>query len=230
MKHFTKATCILDTSSIINLDNIKLGRKDILYYVRQFFDVRVCQTIREELQRHTNLVESREINYWDRFLSKKTYSPKTLTDDRKVMGPFYSTPPRTFATRDRGEHGNARVALELLLTREIGHAVFVTDDEKASNAFLKSMRQSFPGINLWTSADVILYVGAVLLKEGKAGFDHIKAALRDVYAAGSRKWSDITESEKSNIISKSSKSMDSLRLLKKVVDHWKDRTCLKNLN
>ena len=217
MKHFTKAACILDTCSIINLDNIMLAKKDILFYMRRFFDVRVCQTIREELQRHMKLVSSREISYWNSFLSKQTYLPTTLTDDRKTIGPFYSTLPATFGPRNRGEHGNARVALELLLTREIGHAVFVTDDEKASNAFLKSMQQSFPGINLWTSADVILYVGAVLLKEGKSGSDHIKAALRDVYAAGSKKWGDRTEVEKSNIIKKHSKSLDNLKLLKKVL-------------
>lgn len=220
MKHFTKAVCILDTSSIINLDSIELARKDILYYVRRFFDVRVCQTIREELQRHKNRVKSREINYWNRFLSKKTYSPKALTDDRKATGPFYSTPPETFGTRNQGEHGNARVALELLLTREIGHAVFVADDEKAFNAFLKSMRQSFPGINLWTSADIILYVGAVLLKERRSSFEEIEAAIRDVYIAGAGEWSDTTE--KDRIVHKLKEGTERLKKIKQVVDHWKE--------
>ena len=222
MKHFTKTACVLDTCSIVNLDDIELARKDILYYMRRFFDVRVCQTIRKELQQHTNLVSSREITYWKSFLNKQAYSPTTLTDDQNIIGLFYSTPPATFGARDKGEHGNARVALELLLTRTIGHAIFVTDDEKASNAFLKSMRQSFPGINLWTSADVILYVGAVLLKERKASFDDVKAALRNVYAAGAKKWSDRTDNEKDNIISKSSKSVGRLKLIKKVVDHWRN--------
>ena len=198
-----------------------LARKEILYYVRLFFDVRVCRTIREELQQHKSLVSSQEITYWMRFLSKKIYSPTTLIDDQTIIGPFYSAPPTTFGVRDKGEHGNARVALELLLTRTIGHVIFVTDDEKASNAFLKSIRQSFPGINLWTSVDVILYVGAVLLKEGKTGSDHIKAALRDVYAAGSKKWGNKPEIEKSNIIKNHSKSVDRLKLIKKVVNHWR---------
>ena len=222
MEHFTKTACILDTCSIVNLDDIELARKDILYYMRRFFDVRVCQTIRRELQQHTNLVSSREITYWKSFLNKQAYFPTTLTDDQNVIGLFYSTPPATFGARNKGEQGNARVALELLLTRTIGHAIFVTDDEKASNAFLKSMRQSFPGINLWTSADVILYVGAVLLKERKASFDDVKAALRNVYAAGAKKWSDRTDSEKDNIISKSSKSVGRLKLIKKVVDRWRN--------
>jgi len=190
--------------------------------MRRFFDVRVCQTIRDELQKHMKLVSSREITHWKRFLSKQTYSPNILTDDQAIIGPFYSTPPATFGVRDKGEHGNARVALELLLTNRIGHAIFVTDDQKASGAFLKSLRRSFPGINLWTSADVILYMGGILLKEGKANFDHIKAALRDVHAAGSRKWDDRTKRERNDIIITASRSVDRLKLIKKVVDHWRD--------
>ena len=222
MQHFRRAVCVLDTCSIINLDAIELGNRDILFYMRRFFDVHVCQTIREELQRHANLVSSREVSYWNSFLSTRTYSPSTLTDDKNVIGPFYSTPPTTFGVKDAGEHGNARVALELLLTRTIGHAIFVTDDQKASNAFLNSMRRSFPGINVWTSADVILYVGAVLLKERKANFETVRGALRDVYAAGATKWRDKTETEKSNIILKQSNSVTSLRLIQKVVDCWRD--------
>ena len=220
MKHFTKAVCVLDMCSIVNLDNIELGKKDILYYVRRFFDVRVCRTIRDELQQHQSLVSSQEITYWMGFLSKKIYSPTTLIDDQTIIGPFYSAPPTTFGVRDKGEHGNARVALELLLTKTIGHAVFVTDDEKASNAFLKPMQQAFPGINLWTSVDVILYVGAVLLKERKTGFDDIEAALRDVYVAGARKWSNTNETD--TIIRKRKKSLDNLKLVKQVVESWRN--------
>lgn len=220
MEHFTKAACILDTCSIINLDNIILARKDILYYVRRFFDVRVCQTIRDELQKHGNLVSSREITYWMGFLNKRTCSPRTLIDDQTIIGPFYSVPPTTFGVRNKGEHGNARVALELLLTKTIGHAVFVTDDEKACNGFLKPMQQAFPGINLWTSVDVILYVGAVLLKDRKTVFDDVEAALRDVYVAGAKKWGSTNETD--TISRKRQKSVDNLRLIKKVVDHWRD--------
>lgn len=216
MEHFTKAACVLDTCSIINLDNIELGRKDILYYMRRFFDVRVCQTIRKELQQHRNLVSSREITYWMGFLNKRTYSPRTLIDDQTIIGPFYSGPPTTFGVRNKGEHGNARVALELLLTKTIGHAVFVTDDEKACNGFLRPMQQAFPGINLWTSVDVILYVGAVLLKDRKTVFDDVEAALRDVYTAGAKKCSNTNESD--TIIRKRKKSLDNLKLVKQVIE------------
>ena len=137
------------------------------------------------------------------------------------MGPFYSNPPSFLGTDNAGEHGNTRVALELLITRTIGHAIFVTDDDNACNAFLTAIRRSFPGINRWTSADVILYLGAALLKERKTDFESIRAALRDVYAATAKKWEDVSDAEKSAIIRKQGNSVASLRLLKAAVDHWR---------
>jgi len=221
MNHFTKAVCLLDTCSIINLDDISLARQDILYYMRRYFDVHVCAAIRDEFQRHQDLVSSREASYWRSFLGKHCHSPSVLIDDRSVVAPFYSSAPSFIGTDDAGEHGNARVALELLITRTVGHTIFVTDDDKACNAFLTALRRSFPGINRWTSADVILYLGAALLKEKKTDFESIRAALRDVYAATAKKWEDISDAEKSAIIRKQKNSVDSLRLLKGVVDHWR---------
>ena len=142
MNHFKKAICILDTCSIINLDEILLARKDVLYYMRLFFDIQVCTAIREEFLRHQELVSSREASYWGSFLSRASYTPSVLDNDRTVVGPFYSTAPTFEGTENAGEHGNARVALELLITRNVGHAVFVTDDMHACNGFLKKMRQS----------------------------------------------------------------------------------------
>lgn len=221
--YFTKAVCVLDTCSIINLDDIQLARNDVLYYMRCFFDVRVCGTIREELQRHKDRVTSREASYWNSFLSSATYNPIVLTDDSTVVGPFYSNIPASFdGSDDAGERGNARVALELLITRTAGHAIFVTDDEKACNAFLQTLRRSFPGVHIWNSADVILHLGSVLLKEKKTSYENIRDALRDVYASSAKKWQQINDKEKSTIIKNQNNSVNSLRLLKKVVDHWRN--------
>ncbi len=221
-RQFHRVACILDTCSIINLDGIILAREDVLFYMRQFFDVRVCDVIKDEFIRHRAKVDSREATYWERVLSKKTYSPTVLTEDQSAVGPFYTTPPAFTGTDDAGEHGNTRVALELLLTQQVGHAIFVTDDEKACAAFLRTVRRSFPGVNLWTSTDVILYLGALLMKDGKADFEAVRAALRDVHAASATKWDQITEQQKSDIIKKNTANVNSLRLVKSVVDQWRN--------
>jgi hypothetical protein len=221
MKHFTRAACIIDTCSIINLDEIVLAKNDVLFYVRQFFDIHVSAIIRDEFRRHRHLATSREATYWEGVLSKRRYAPTVLTSDSTAIGPLYTTPPSFVGPANAGEHESGRIALELLLMRQAGHIIFVTDDEKACNAFLRSMRRSFPGVHLWTSVDVILYLGAILLKEKKADFDSIRAALRDVYAASAKKWEEIDEAQKSTIIRNQRHSVESLRVVQKVINHWR---------
>src|ERR1039457_4402664 len=90
MERFTKALCIIDTCSIINLDKITLAQKVVLEYLRRFFDIRVCETIKDEFLRHRDLVVSREASYWESFLSSRRHRPQTLIDDQAVLEPFYS--------------------------------------------------------------------------------------------------------------------------------------------
>ena len=220
-KHFTRAACVLDTCSIINLDEITLARQDVLFFMRQSFDLQVCEVIKDEFIRHRAKAVSREATYWERVLSSKTYKPSVLTDDQDALSPFYTTPPAFEGTENAGEHGNTRVALELLISQQVGHTIFVTDDEKACTAFLRTVRRSFPGVHLWTSVDVILYLGAQLLKCGKSDFDDVRAALRDVYAAGGRKWHELDADQKSELIKRQKISVDSLRIVKRVVDLWR---------
>ncbi len=224
MEHFTKTLCIIDTCSIINLDEITLAQKDALEYLRRFFDVRVCDTIKDEFLRHRDLVVSREASYWGSFLSSRRYTPQVLIDDQAVLEPFYGNPPSFVGTDDAGERGNARVALELLLTRQAGHTIFITDDESACNAFLKALTGAFPGISLWSSADVVLYLGAILMKEGRADFESVRASLRDLYAAARimRPWALRSPAERESLIRQQAISVKNLKLVTKVVTHWRN--------
>ena len=224
MEHFKKAVCVLDTCSIINLDEITLARRDVLEYLRLSFDVHVCDAIKDEFVRHRELLVSREASYWKSFLSSRRYRPEVLIDDQTVLEPFYGDPPSFVGTEDAGERGNARVALELLLKRQAGHTIFITDDETACNAFLKTLCTAFPGISLWSSADVILYLGAILMKERRADFDSVRASLRDVYAAARKikPWELRSQAEKESLIRQQSISVNNLKLVTKVVTQWRN--------
>ena len=224
MEHFTKALCVIDTCSIINLDEITLARRDVLEYLRRFFNVRVCDAIKDEFLRHRELLVSREASYWESFLSTCRYRPNVLIDDQAVLEPFYGNPPSFVGTDNAGERGNARVALELLLTRQAGHIIFITDDECACNAFLKVLSGAFPGISLWSSADVVLYLGAILMKERSADFEIVRSSLRDVYTAARKvkPWEERNQAEKESLIRQQSTSVNNLKLVTKVVTHWRN--------
>lgn len=221
MKHFTKALCVVDTCSIINLDDITLGRQDILYHMRCDFDVHVSGVIVDEFLRHKDKVSSEESSFWNRFLRSKKHEPEALCDDSKALGVFHSIPPRFGGMQNAGEYGNARVAMELLMTCQAGHVVFVTDDAKAWRAFLERLRESFPGIALWTSLDVVMYVAGVLMKKGHIGHDDVRAAFRDVIAAAA-KWPNMNEQEKSNLIRRRAAAEASLSRLATVAKLWRE--------
>jgi len=180
MKHFSNAICVVDTCAILNLDGIRLGTMDVLEHMRRHFGIHVCSDVLGELRRHREDLESREASYWPRFLTGKVCHPLTLVDDDTVLGVFYCGSRGACSVAGAGERGNARVAIELLLTRQAGHAVFVTDDRNARNFFLSRLAEDFPGVHLWSSVDLVLYMGAILMKEKKACYKDVDAALRDV--------------------------------------------------
>ena len=219
MKNFTKCMCVIDACSIINLVNITLAREDVLYYLRRYFNIQVCGIIKKEIKQHSSLIESKEGSYWTSFLSKNTYLPGKLKDDKETLIQFYSNPPETFDSESAGERGNARVSLELLLTDKVGHVIFLTDDKNAGNAFLHDLSKSFPGCKLWSSFDLILYLGAQLMRQKKSTWDDVFSALRDVLATNSkrRNLSDCT----SEAISDINKYKKLLNKINTVTKQWR---------
>jgi hypothetical protein len=112
----------------------------------------------------------------------------------------------------------------LLLTRQAGHTIFITDDVSACNAFLKTLSGAFPGISIWSSADVILYLGAILMKEGRADFESVRASLRDLYAGARimKPWALRSPAERESLIRQQAISVKHLKLVTKVVTQWRN--------
>lgn len=219
MKHFQKTVCVVDTCSIIYLDGIHLGRNSILKYLRTDFNVFVSDSIKRELIKHRAKLNSREATYWHRFLSNKVYRPEVITDDLKCLGPFYDSIPHSFGEKGAGERDNSKVSIELLLTKKAGHVVFITDDIKAQNAFLSSIENVFPGIKLWTSKDVIYYLGGILLKEKKVIYNDVWGALRDVNIKW-KNWRNMPEAGRNKLIESLEKSKEDLKKIKTISGLW----------
>lgn len=213
MKHFNSSTCVIDTCSIITLDKVTLAHKEVLEYIRLHFSVSVCKAIQIELKRHLGKLSSREGTYWPPFLSSKALSCGALKSD-EVLRHLYPSPPPTFNSHSAGERGNARVSLELLLNRKVGHVIFLTDDNNARNAFLASLCEAFPGCHLWSSSDLVFYLGAILIKEKKTTWDDVENALRDVRTG-------IGASQNSSeLVSLAGRHRKLLRNIKLIADHW----------
>lgn len=179
MKAFNTSVCVIDTCSIISLDGITLARKSILQLMRDHCKVFVSSEVCSELKERKHLLKSREAAFWPSFSGSVVFTPKVLCDD-DTLRCFHNAPPAKFTAKGAGERGNARVSLEILLSRDHGHVVFLTDDIRAGGSFLDAMAEAFPGINMWTTTDLILYIGSILMKEGSCTWDDTRNALRDL--------------------------------------------------
>lgn len=219
MKHFQKTVCVVDTCSIIYLDDINLGRNSILKYLRTDFNVFVSDSVKKEFIKHRAKLNSREATYWQRFLSNKVYLPEVTKDNLKCLGPFYDSIPHSFGEKGAGERDNSKVSIELLLTKKAGHVVFITDDIKAQNAFLSSIENVFPGFKLWTSKDVIYYLGGILLKEQKVIYNDVWGALRDVNIKW-KNWRNMPETGRNKLIKSFAKSKEDLKKIKTISELW----------
>ncbi len=219
MNHFQKTVCVVDTCSIIYLDDINLGRNSILKYLRTDFNVFVSESIKKEFIKHKAKLNSREATYWQRFLSKKEYLPEVTKDDLKCLGPFYDSIHHSFGEKVAGEREIAKVSIELLFTKKAGHVVFITDDIKAQNAFLSSIGSVFPGFKLWTSKDVIYYLGGILLKEKKVIYNDVWGALRDVNIKW-KNWRNMSDADRNKLIKSFAKSKKDLKKIKTISELW----------
>lgn len=220
MKQFTKAVCVVDTCSIINLDEITLGRKDVLRYIRCDFDVQFSSIIADEFARHNDKVHSTEASYWSSFLNSRSRDAVKLHDDAAALSVFHTTAPVFGGSNNAGEYGNARLAMELLMSRSVGQVIFVSDDEKARRAFLASLCQSFPGVTLWTSLDVIFYVASILMGSGCIVVEDVEAALRDLVAAAG-KWPNLPQDVQSELAKRRADAKKRLQRLESVVKVWR---------
>ncbi len=219
MKHFQKTVCVVDTCSIIYLDDIHLGRNNVLRYLRTDFNVFVSDSIKKEFIKHKDKMNSREATYWKSFLSKNVYTLEATKDDVKCLGPFYDSVPHSFGEKGAGERDNSKVSIELLLTKKAGHVVFITDDTNAQNSFLSSIENVFPGFKLWTSKDVIYYLGGILLKEKKVIHADVWGALRDINLKA-KNWEAMPKPSKDKLIKNLEKSKRDLEKIKTISELW----------
>lgn len=208
-----RAICIIDTSSIINLDGVKVGPHEILALIRKY--LRVCSTdeIIREIKKHLDKVSEHETKRtWPCFLAAMKLKPKTLIAD-EIVKVFFTQQPKLFGGKNCGERANACLAMELLLNRKAGKIIFISDDENAKNGFLSCLCEAFPGIHLWTSSDVVFFWGGILLKERETTFDALYDAIWDVRANSGKGGT-------SGLIKTINRDKRNLQKLKSITDCW----------
>lgn len=180
MSRHSKVVVVPDACSLINLEKIRISHFNVLSFLRREMEILAHEVISNEVERNMEGPLKGEAKIWLKFLKGKVFKNRVLTDDQMVLSMFFTVPPQKYGCENAGERGNARLALEILLNRMAEMVVFVTDDQNAKNGFLYRMCKSFPSIILWSSVEVILFYGGILLKQKKVECKDVENALRDI--------------------------------------------------
>lgn len=193
-----KALCIVDTCSLINWQEVELGKRTLYSWLRDEFEVQYSRAVWDEIRQHRHQIESRVIRrrgedfVWE-------YSAIS-TCERALFTPFISrtveagicrqcgqtiwreqafTPDLT-DTRDRGERYNCCIALDIVRTGTYRQVVFLTDDRRAIQSYVTPVFETFPLGQIWTSLDFVLYL--FMRHRSRIPLNEVMDVLRDVNA------------------------------------------------
>ncbi|MBK1442680.1 hypothetical protein JHJ32_21955 [Parapedobacter sp. ISTM3] len=151
-----RLNCIIDTCSCIYLSNAEFQQKNLLKHLIEITNLNYSHEVHKEILDHV-----------DKGLPKFIQDPKLRVRPRKWNVSEYQRRilGKTLASRkrrgNRGEVDNFIVSLDLLHHIKKGAIVFITDDKKAMNGTIGQWFSAFPGLQHWSSYDVILYLYAM---------------------------------------------------------------------
>ena len=164
-----KFTCIIDTSSYINLSKVDSFRGSLLDLLSN--EVKFCfsSEVNKEIIRHQN----DNMPTIDRRKSQIHYLKKTKPS-------VYE--PRLFdqkSNKNKGEKYNYIVSIDLFLNENKRNLIFLIDDEAALRGCLNEVKKALPIMRIWNSYDVVLFLYLIGNKRDFT-FDYANNALRDL--------------------------------------------------
>src|SRR5690606_25981268 len=129
--------------------------KNLLKYLDEVADLKFSPEVRKEIIEHQNLGIPK-------FLVKDKYllKPRRESISSYQMKMLGKTLPSRKPGGSRGEVDNFILAIDQLHHIKRGAMIYITDDSKAINGIIGEWLPSYPGIQCWTSYDVLLFLYA----------------------------------------------------------------------
>src|ERR1700727_1236965 len=151
-----KIDCIIDTCSCIILSNSEFRQASLLTHLNHRTNFNFSNEVFLELKDHrkgknlpTFLFQGNKV------VSPRKYS--TSTYETRIIG-------KTLVSRahgnNKGEIDNYAVSVDQIHHLKSKPMIYITDDKKAKNGFLKDVSPAFPAISIWSSFDVVLFLYA----------------------------------------------------------------------
>lgn len=150
-----KLNCIIDTCSCLCLNQAEFRQNSLLYYLNGKAFLNYSNEVEIELRDHRQKGLPNFIYDAKRKVRPMKFSMNEY--ERRMLG-------KTLVSRvkngNKGEADNYIVSVDQLHEIKKNSIIFITDDKKAIRGILAEWIPSFPGIKIWTSYEVVLYLYA----------------------------------------------------------------------
>ena len=168
---------IPDTSSLINIHEVHVGRTHIIDVLNQLFNVQVSREIPHEIRRNKSKLGNYDKPMLQFVRQTRRYFPYEQDYENLIFNKFS---PDGNPCKNRGERYNCALALYLVQKRHAGQIIMLTDDMRAQRGLIDWYEKRFKATRTWSSLDLILHIYLVVFP--KWPYDRAESALRDVNA------------------------------------------------
>ena len=174
---------IPDTSSLINIHKIYVGRTHIIDVLNQLFSVQVSREIPHEIRRNRSKLGDHHKPMLQFVRQARRYFPCEQDYENLIFSQFS---PTDDPNRNRGERYNCALALYLVRRRYTGQIIMLTDDMKAHRGLIGWYESRFKTTKTWTSLELLMHI--YLFMFPKWPYAQVELALQQVNAhvAGTR--------------------------------------------
>ena len=150
-------SCVVDTCALRHWKNIELKDIPLEKWIEREFNVHTSETIVDEIANQEHFwgpgakQAKKKVKQWARKLTNPEHIENALLSDFVTEGLINTV-------EGAGERRNFCVAVDLVRKNKYGYVIFLTDDERAIDGFLKQAFSAFGVACIWNSLDLILYL------------------------------------------------------------------------
>ena len=150
---------IPDTSSLINIHEVYVGRSHIVDVLNQLFTVQVSREIPHEIRRNRSKLGDHHKPMLHFVRQARRYFPYEQDYENLIFNRFS---PTDDPNRNRGERYNCALAFYLVRRRRTGQVIILTDDRKARRGLIEWYESRFTATRTWSSLELLLHIYLVM--------------------------------------------------------------------
>lgn len=149
---------IPDTSALINICDVYIGKTHIVDVLTQQFNVQVSREIPHEVRRHKDKLNSNA----EQILQFVRQARRYFHREQVYENLIFTESPAGNPECNRGERQNCALALYQVRRQYTGQVIMLTDDMNACRGLIAWYEERFKTMRTWSSLDLLMHLYLVL--------------------------------------------------------------------